>query len=512
MTWFSIGGALLAAALAACGSDDGEAGSGGSAGSSAGGSSGSSGSGGSSGSSAGSSGSSAGGSAGAGGSSGSAGSGGSSGSAGSGGTGGCGEIATFADGLTPSSEIHVATTGSDSNDGSAQNPVATLDHAATLATAGTAIRIHAGTYAGGAYIDNLAGTASAPIWIGGAPGEARPVFEGGGEAFHLTRVRYLVVHDLEVRNTTANGINIDDGAEYANADATRFVVFRNLDIHDIGSTGNQDCLKMSGVNDFWVLDSHFARCGGGSSGSGIDHVGCHQGLVARCHFEEMSGNAVQSKGGSDDIEIRWNLIEAGGARAVNMGGSTGFEFFRPPLSQSGPNFEARDIRVIANVIVGSMAPIAFVGCVDCVAAHNTIVDPENWIIRILQETTSSGGYTFLPAQNGQFSNNLVRFERAGISTYVNVGPNVSAATFQFSNNLWYAHDNPGQSQPTDLPAPESGGIAGQDPALANPAGGDFHIPSSSPAAGAGTPLPGVTGDYDGACYASPPSIGAFEAG
>ena len=55
----------------------------------------------------------------------------------------------------------------------------------------------------------------------------------------------MIIHDLEVRNTTANGINADDGSDYANADASRFLIFRNLFIHDIGSGGNQDCLKLS---------------------------------------------------------------------------------------------------------------------------------------------------------------------------------------------------------------------------------------------------------------------------
>ena len=115
----------------------------------------------------------------------------------------------------------------------------------------------------------------APIWIGGVPGSPRPVIAAGGQAFHLVRPRYLVVHDLEVRGASANGINTDDEAQYANADAARFVVFRNLFIHDVGTGGNQDCLKLSGLNDFWVLDSEFQRCGGAGSGSAIDHVGCH---------------------------------------------------------------------------------------------------------------------------------------------------------------------------------------------------------------------------------------------
>ena len=186
------------------------------------------------------------------------------------------------------------------------------------------------------------------------PGEARPVIEGGADAMHLVRPRYVVIHDLEIRNQTANGLNVDDGSEYANPDAARYLVFRNLYIHDIGSGGNQDCLKLSGLNDYFVLDSRFARCGGGGSGSAVDHVGCHRGLLARNLLEDLQGNGIQSKGGSEDIEIRWNRVNNGGQRGVNLGGSTGTEFFRPPLT-AGSNFEARNIRAIANVFVAKRA-------------------------------------------------------------------------------------------------------------------------------------------------------------
>ena len=555
-TWTAILGVLLGAVFAGCGSDDeapqGNAGSsgrssggasgratGGTAGNPPDGSAGSAGSVGNGGSSgaagssggggadgnAGSSGTSgaagtggtvgtaggagtngASGSAGTTGASGTAGTGGTAGTNGAGGSGACGAISTFADGLTPAREIHVATNGTANGDGSAGSPVNSVQRGIQLATPGTAVRIHAGTYAGGAFVTATQGMATAPIWIGGMPGEARPVIEGGADAMHLVRPRYLVIHDLEIRNQTANGLNVDDGSQYANQDAARYVVFRNLFIHDIGSGGNQDCLKLSGLNDYRVLDSRFARCGGGGSGSAVDHVGCHRGLLARNLLEDLQGNGIQSKGGSEDIEIRWNRINNGGERAVNMGGSTGTEFFRPPLT-NGSNFEARNIRAIANVFVGSTVPIAFVGCVDCLAANNTIVDPDNWIVRILQETVSDASYTFLPAQNGRFVNNIVYFSRAALSTYVNVGPNTQANTFVFRNNVWFAHDNAGQSTPTGLPSAETGGIYGQNPALVTPA---YSIPSSSPAAGVGIRLTEVTGDYNGRCYLDPPSAGAFE--
>lgn len=423
----------------------------------------------------------------------------------------CSAILTFADGLVPSRELFVSTSGSNSTgDGSAASPYATIAFAAARATPGTAVRVLPGTYAGGGFITDLAGTAAAPVWIGGVPGQPRPVIQGGTEGLHLTRPRYLVVHDLEVRSATGNGINCDDGGEYANPEAARFVIFRNLDIHDIGGTGNQDGLKLSGLNDYFVLDSSFARCGGAMSGSGVDQVGCHRGLIARCAFNDLSANAVQCKGGSEDIEIRWCTIVEAGQRAVNMGGSTGLEFFRPPVSTTAPNFEAKNIRVVSNIIVGAAAPIAYVGCVDCLVSGNTIITPHNWIIRILQETTSTATHTFLPSQGGRFENNLVYFERSDLSTYVKIGAGTSPQTFSFSNNLWYAFDNPAASAPS-LPVPQTGAVIGQTPRLFDPGSGNYAIGPGSPAAGAGLAAPAAAGDIAGNCYKSPPSIGAYEA-
>jgi len=419
-------------------------------------------------------------------------------------------VPTFETSKQPLFEIHVAVDGQDdTGDGSIANPYASIERAAQDAIPGAAIRLHAGTYTGGIYLEDLIGTEAAPIWIGGAPGEARPVIEGGGEGIHLVRVHYVIVHDLEVRNTAYNGINTDDGGDYANADATRYVLFRHLSIHHIGSGGNEDCLKLSGVNDYFVLNSEFAFCGGGGSGSGVDHVGCHQGLIVGNFFHDLSANAVQNKGGSQDIEIRANHMLNAGYRAVNIGGSTGYEYFRPPLSTSQPNFEARDIRVIANVIEGSETPFAFVGAVDSLAANNTIIDPDNWLLRILQETVSDGTYEFLPSGNNTLVNNLFYFDRGNLSTYVNIGPNTAPETFTFLNNLWYAHDDPAQSQPT-LPIIETGGVVGDDPLFRNPADGDYHLQSDSPAIARGAPVADVVDDYDGLAYNIPPSIGAFE--
>ncbi|MDJ0972966.1 MAG: right-handed parallel beta-helix repeat-containing protein [Planctomycetota bacterium] len=422
--------------------------------------------------------------------------------------GACGAVATIEDGRVPAREVHVAETGDDqTGNGTAGAPYASVARALQGITPGTAVRIHPGTYTGTVWVTGVAGTAADPIWIGGVPGQQRPTLVGGSEAMHLSTVRYLVLHDLEITSAPANGINCDDGGNRSDPDATRHLLFRDLWFHDLGAGGNNDGLKLSGVDDYVVRDCVFERI---SAGSGIDHVGCHGGLIVDCRFETMGSNAIQVKGGSADIEIRACTFEDAGQRGINIGGSTGFDFFRPPLSATQPNTEARNVRVYANRFGSCGTPFAFVGAVDCIAANNTIYGgTHTWLFRILQETTTSGGFAFLETQDCEVSNNLFHFDEGALSTYVNIGGNTQAGTFVIRNNLWYAHDDPSRSTPT-LPVPEADGVYGADPFAGNP--GAAPVPAASgPADGAGVVIPGLTGDLAGRCYASPPAIGAHEA-
>jgi hypothetical protein len=418
---------------------------------------------------------------------------------------------TFEAGKRPVEEIHVAVNGDDRRgDGSAASPYASIGRALQDAAAGTAIRIHEGTYPGDNVVRRLAGTAARPIWIGGAAGGSKPVIEGGATGFYFSEVRYLIVHDLVVRNTRHNGINTDDGGNYADPDATRHVIFRGIEIHDIGGSGNQDCLKLSGVDDYLVTGSSFARCGGSASGSGIDQVGCHDGVVQGNHFASMAGNAVQAKGGSENIRIHGNTIVDGGYRAVNIGGATARKYFRPPLSTAAANFEARNIRVTSNVIVGAGVPLAFVGAIDSIAAHNTIIDPERWLLAILQERTSTDEFVFRESGDNEIVNNLFYYRRSALAEPVHVGSNTDPDSFDIAANLWYAHDDAGRSRPS-LPVDETNGIAGQNPRFRDPDSGDYRLEEGSPAIGRGKSHAASALDYNGRPFGNPPTIGAYGA-
>lgn len=427
---------------------------------------------------------------------------------------------TFAAGITPLRTLHVSPAGSAGGDGSQANPFASIEQAGAVATPGTAILLAPGTHQADQFVAELRGTAAAPIWIGGAPGAAKPVIAGGAQALQLARPAYVVLHDLEVSGATANGINIDDGGLVSDETSAQYVAVERVYVHDVGTAGgNNDCLKVSGVNKLSVLDSRFDNCGGG--GSGIDHVGCHGSTIARNVFTGRMADAVQSKGGALDHDIRSNRVGITGGRAFNMGGSTDLNLFRPPLSTTASNAEARRIRVYDNIITGlgtTATPFAFVGCIDCLAAHNYVRGQHRWHVRVLQETATQSGFTFEPAANGRVISNTFVFSGASLATAVNVGAGTSAGTFTFRTNLWYASDTPTSSAPMNLPSPETGGVAGMPSGYVNipddptaPLLGPLILTGAAEWGARPAKLAQVPGTFDGMCRNDPTTIGPGEA-
>ena len=410
----------------------------------------------------------------------------------------CALPVAFDVGVTYARELHVdaSRTG---GDGSVASPFGSLRDAIRAATPGTRVLLAAGTYRGTTYIDSLAGTAAQPIAIVGE-GDVILDADGGGEVMHLSEATYVVLEHLVFTNATGNGLNIDDGA--TSATPAHHVVLRDIEVRDIGTGGNNDCIKLSGLDDYFILDSRVMRC---NAGYAIDHVGCHRGFIHGCRFSDSAGGGIQMKGGSSDILVHGNQFSDIAERSINAGGSTGLEFLRP----IDATYEAARLCIEANIFVRSGAgAIAFVGCDACVFANNDVFDPQRWVARILQETVDP---RFVPSRNGLFVNNLVIFSTAALSTFVNVGPDTAPETFTFANNLWYATDDASFAGPTltDGIPPETGSVIQMDPGVRETS---WDLCAGAPGSFAGVVVEGSTADYRGQCWASErPSIGAVQA-
>ena len=337
---------------------------------------------------------------------------------------------------------------------------------------GTTILIAPGTYQGGLHFNGLRGEQGKPIILTAADKTNLPVFQGNNSCFHLTDPAFVELHDLILTEASGNGINIDDGASYETP--AHHVVLRGLTIRDVGPVGNRDGIKVSGLDNFRVEGCTIERWG--DSGSGIDMVGCHDGTVIGCTFRyrsDVEANGVQTKGGSRDIVIQHCRFENAGGRSVNIGGSTGLQYFRPKVD----GYEAKNIIVEDCIFIGSSAPICFVGVDGAIVRYNTIYRPERYVLRILQE---SQGSQFVPCRNGFFSNNVVAFRSDETRGTTNIGDGTAPDSFKFVSNHWYCIDRPDRSNRLSLPVAETGGSYGTDPQFVNTEEGDLRFKVTSP--------------------------------
>ncbi|GIV18458.1 MAG: hypothetical protein KatS3mg023_0209 [Armatimonadota bacterium] len=354
--------------------------------------------------------------------------------------------------------------------------VSQLRQAIRNARPGDTILLASGEYEGGLFFENVHGAPGKPIVIAGEKPDNPPVIRGGGECLHLSKVSHIEIRHLVLAGARYNGLNIDDGGHYDSP--AHHIVLQGITVRDIGPEGNCDGIKLSGVTDFRVEGCTVERWGDG--GQGIDMVGCHRGLIAGCtlRFVDDKGYGVQAKGGCTGITVRRCRFEHAGARAMQIGGSTGLQFFRPPLKTGGEHAEARNITVEGCTFIGSTAAVSFVGVNGATVRFNTIYRPKRWAIRILQETRAEG---FVPCRNGRFTDNLIVFRSdEWFEGGVNIGPFTAPDTFTFARNWWYCEDAPERSKPT-LPTPEREGVYGVNPRLRAPEKGDLAVETGSAA-------------------------------
>lgn len=352
------------------------------------------------------------------------------------------------------------------------NTRAQIVTAVEQAKSGATILIAPGTYQGGLHFNGLQGKEGKPIILAAADETNRPIFQGNNSCFHLTDPAFVELHNLILTESSGNGINIDDDASFETP--AHHVVLRGLTIRDVGPEGNRDGIKLSGLDNFRVENCIIERWG--TSGSGIDMVGCHEGEIVGCTFRyrgDLAANGVQTKGGSRDIVVQRCRFENAGSRSVNIGGSTGLEYFRPKVD----GYEAKNITVEDCTFIGSSAPICFVGVDGAIVRYNTIYRPERYVVRILQE---SQGSQFVPCRNGVFSNNLIAFRSDETRGTTNIGGGTAPDTFKFANNHWYCIDRPDTSNRLTLPVKETGGSYGIDPQFVDAEAGELRLKDTSP--------------------------------
>ena len=134
--------------------------------------------------------------------------------------------------------------------------------------------------------------------------------------------------------------------------------------------------------------------------------------------------------------------------------------------------------MIANVITGSEAPIAYVGSTQVEVSNNTLLLPTKWVARILQETVDPT--RFVPCGNNRFFNNIIVVDQR-VNVEVNIAPIRHRKPFAFEHNLWYKTSQAGWTGP-QLPGTKSNNWVG-DPLLVQDS--LYVLQITSPAIGKG---------------------------
>ncbi|HEV7555959.1 MAG TPA: hypothetical protein VGO00_10910, partial [Kofleriaceae bacterium] len=357
------------------------------------------------------------------------------------------DSSSWADALLPGpNTIYVAaTTSSTIQDGTQTHPYTSLSFALGTAHPGDRISLAAGTY-GGSMLNQVHGTATAPIWIEGPTSAPRAVFTG---TMQLVQPQYVVIRHVDFANIAGSALAIDDGGDRTE------VVAHHIAIDDVtGTQIGQRVFLLTGVSNVAITRSSAI-----SSANGILLVGCHHVEVSRFTASALTNIAAETAGGSDDVEIRQSKFTTAGLRAVWIGGNSLETEFRPPLVNATGNYEAANIRVFDNVIntASGGTAIACSLCTSSAIAANYIYGQYSYIVRLIDEHGPVGGFSFVASGGIRMADNAMEVTGDPYGFRVETGTDGSQCTF--ANNLWYEVDAPANSMPT-LPTPESNGIYG----------------------------------------------------
>jgi hypothetical protein len=400
-------------------------------------------------------------------------------------------------------ELHVATTGSDSGDGSMAKPFRTISKVTPMAKAGDCIQVHAGTYAEGSTIGfSTDGTMAAPIVLRSADGKLKAVIDAmtnrGGETV-VVKNDYIIVDGFEFVNSPLDTEQQCVHFDGLNKGKGTGSVLRNSKL-----TAGFDTIKVnensSGItvefNEIYGTFQHLpVSLTGASNFTFRGNFG---------HDWTLDGDgAIQLKGGSHDVLFEGNVFQdvhtSSGTIALGDGCDASCDI-------DAQHFAAVRVRAVNNVLVRVGRGFDIQGCKDCAVLSNTIVDSGSNNVIFKLTSASTGGVT-TNTVNARILDNLVSNasgNNGGRVVQINTGAD---SGLQMDYNLVWTGGGSiswGDGHPSSA---DTHSVT-KDPKLVSAT--NFALGAGSGALGAGTNIfADVPIDFMGAAR---PATGAFDIG
>jgi hypothetical protein len=301
-------------------------------------------------------------------------------------------------------ELHVATTGSDTGDGSMAKPFKTINKVTPMAMPGDCIQVHAGTYAEGSTIAWMVdGTADKPIVLRSADGHLKAVIDAktnrGGETV-VIRHDNIIIDGFEFINSPMDteqqcihfdGLNAmakGTGSVIRNCKATMGYDTIKLNQNSVGITVE--------YNEFYGTFQHLPVSLTGASNMTFRGNFCHDWTL-------NGDGAIQIKGGSHDSLFEGNVFQDihTDAGAITMGDGCDSTCDIDPQ-----HYAAVRIRAVNNVFVRVGRGLDVQGCKDCAILDNTFVDSGSGNVMFKLTSAATNGTTQATI-NARIMNNLI---------------------------------------------------------------------------------------------------------
>lgn len=225
--------------------------------------------------------------------------------------------------------IYVSPTGNDnSGNGSVSNPFRTISHSVKNISAGTIIRVMAGTYNEGVINIETYATKEKPIVIFSENGIGAAIVDGNNttENLFVLTGQHIVIDGFEVKNCTGYGIGMFPVYDKNEQEKDSYCIIRNNIVHHTG----RDAVKSAHVN-FLLIErndisevQHTNQYDDCIDGVAVYHTICRYNYL----HDNGAGTGGYFKGGSANNIWYNNLIKNCGAAAdietngagLNIGG------------------------------------------------------------------------------------------------------------------------------------------------------------------------------------------------
>ncbi len=375
--------------------------------------------------------------------------------------------------------------------------------AAQSLSAGDTLIVHQGTYNETSRTSlQVRGTATTPIVIRGADGEAKPLITRPASASVQNTINiegsatYLTIKGLEIAGNGGDGINMSGTVSY--------ITLEDLDIHDVDVGVN----FRNSMGHITVSRNHIHRTGiDGGTGEGM-YIGCNNAtcVVSNSIIEgnwihdvlpgTTQGDGIEVKVGSHSNVIRDNviynmtypgiLVYGTGANPVNLvEGNVVWNCSEGIVAFS-------DAIVRNNIVFNSGSGVGSYGHVQVASRKNVIV------LNNTLYNNDSGVYLRWGGTNMTLANNAIYSPG---KTAVNSSSGITGTVR--SNYVEGSVDIP-----IDNSAFFSGGSAGS--AFASAASNEFWPGTGSPLIGTADSSFVATADFNDTARVSPYDVGAYE--